>query len=77
VPNAEAGIHGGHSGYLFLKAGDSLSFECEFFNFTDASVRFGSTAEDEMCNVFGMYYLTDGDVWDCLCVGEQCTGNRR
>ena len=64
-PNAAAGTMGGSSGYLHVAKGEALTFECEFNNFRDNMVRIGTTAEDEMCNVFGMYYPTDGDVWNC------------
>lgn len=72
VPNADTGTFGGKSGYLLVREGESLSFECEYFNPGADRVTLGSTAEDEMCNVFGMYFPTDGDVWNCACLGERC-----
>ena len=72
VPSPEAGAHGGSSGYLFVKAGESVSFECEYFNPTTVEAGLGETTKDEMCNIFGMYYPTDGGVWSCACLGTGC-----
>jgi len=63
---------GDHPGYLHLKAGESLSFQCEFDNQTDKAVRLGETSGDEMCNTFGMFYPTAGNVWSCTCLAEKC-----
>ena len=72
TPNPTAGTHGGDSGYLHLLAGESLVYQCEFENPTNVTVTLGDTASDQMCNVFGMYYPTDGNVWSCACLGAGC-----
>jgi hypothetical protein len=72
-PTIEAkGIWGARSGYIDMKAGESLSFECEFDNPSDQTVRLGELGKDQMCNVFGLYYPTDGNQWRCNCVGTVC-----
>jgi len=63
---------GAESGYIHVKAGDVVSFQCEFDNPTDTTVNLGDTGSDQMCNVFGFYYPSDGDVWNCACVGALC-----
>jgi len=63
---------GDHSGYLHVKAGESLLFQCAYRNDTDRAVTLGETSGDEMCNTFGMYYPSNGDVWSCTCVGTRC-----
>jgi len=63
---------GAHSGYVELKEGDYVNFQCEFDNPTDVSVAFGDTGKDQMCNVFGFYYPSDGGTWDCSCAGPLC-----
>jgi hypothetical protein len=63
---------GDHQGYLHVKKGESLIFQCAFTNNTDRAVKLGETSGDEMCNTFGMYYPSNGDVWGCTCVGENC-----
>jgi hypothetical protein len=71
--NAAAKTMGGdHSGYLHMKAGESLLFQCAYYNNTDHRITLGETSGDEMCNTFGMYYPSDGNVWSCTCVGTQC-----
>ncbi|MFT3924445.1 MAG: hypothetical protein QM778_18045 [Myxococcales bacterium] len=71
-PLDDSGVWGATSGYLAVKAGDYISFECEFDNPTDTQVSFGELGRDQMCNVFGLYYPSDGDVWNCFCAGELC-----
>jgi hypothetical protein len=66
------GIWGARSGYIDMKAGESLSFECEFDNPSDQTVRLAELGKDQMCNVFGLYYPTDGNQWRCNCVGALC-----
>jgi hypothetical protein len=66
------GIWGAKSGYIQMKKGESLSFECQYDNPTDTPVRFGELGKDQMCNVFGLYYPTDGNQWRCNCVGTFC-----
>jgi len=63
---------GARSGYMELKAGDHVNFQCEFDNPTDETVALGDTGKDQMCNVFGFYYPSDGDTWDCSCLGSLC-----
>ncbi|HVU04979.1 MAG TPA: hypothetical protein VHE30_24680 [Polyangiaceae bacterium] len=63
---------GDHPGYLHVKAGESLLFQCAFDNTTDREVKLGETSGDEMCNTFGMYYPSNGNVWSCACMGSQC-----
>jgi Copper type II ascorbate-dependent monooxygenase, C-terminal domain len=65
-------IWGAKSGYVKMTKGESLSFECEFDNPTDTPVRFGELGKDQMCNVFGMYYPSDGNQWRCNCLGTLC-----
>ena len=69
------GDWGATSGYLQLKAGDFVNFQCEFNNPTDTPVATGDTGKDQMCNVFGFYFPTAGDTWDCECLGAFCLGN--
>lgn len=71
-PDPVTGRYGGWSGFLPLKAGESLVYQCAFDNPTDQTVTLGETGADQMCNVFGMYYPTNGNVWGCVCVGDQC-----
>jgi Copper type II ascorbate-dependent monooxygenase, C-terminal domain len=72
-PSIESmGIWGARSGYINMKAGESLSFECQFDNPSDQTVRLGELGKDQMCNVFGLYYPTDGNQWRCECVGQLC-----
>jgi hypothetical protein len=63
---------GAQSGYLHVKKGEAISFQCEFDNPTDTTVKLGETGKDQMCNVFGMYYPSDGDNWNCTCAGSTC-----
>ncbi len=68
------GRWGGTSGYVLAKPGDYVSFECEFDNPSTQSVHFGELGRDQMCNVFGFYYPSDGNVWNCGCFGDACFG---
>lgn len=68
----EANQWGASSGYLHVKKGESLSFQCEFDNPSETAVTLGETGKDQMCNVFGMYYPSDGDNWNCICLGANC-----
>lgn len=67
-------IWGAASGYIHVKPGDYISFECEFDNPTSTPVSFGELGRDQMCNVFGVYYPSNGDVWNCGCAGTLCFG---
>jgi hypothetical protein len=73
-PDPASGRFGGSSGYRFVKAGEAVSFECEYKNPSDRTITLGFTGDDEMCNVFGMYYPSDGNVWNCACAGSSCSG---
>jgi hypothetical protein len=71
-PDAVRGTHGGHNGFLTLEPGEALIYQCAFENPTDQTIRLGELGRDQMCNVFGMYYPSDGNVWNCMCLGEGC-----
>ncbi|HEX5659846.1 MAG TPA: hypothetical protein VFX59_21775 [Polyangiales bacterium] len=60
------------SGYLFVKQGEKLTFQCEYSNPSSTPVRFGELGKDQMCNIFGLYYPTDGGPWSCACAGTIC-----
>jgi len=64
--------HGGHSGFLTVEPGEALIYQCAFENPTDETIKLGELGRDQMCNVFGMYYPSDGNVWSCACLGEGC-----
>jgi hypothetical protein len=66
LPASATRLWGAKSGYLRIEPGESISFECDFQNNLNQTVRFGDTTSDEMCNVFGMYYPTVGGMWNCL-----------
>jgi hypothetical protein len=66
LPRGSGASWGAGSGFLHVKAGESISFECAYRNTEDFTLRMGSTAQDEMCNVFGMYFPTDGNTWNCF-----------
>jgi hypothetical protein len=68
------GRWGATSGYIKAKPGDYVSFECEFDNPTTQTISFGELGRDQMCNVFGFYYPSDGNVWNCGCAGTACFG---
>ena len=68
-------IWGATSGYLKVQPGDFISFECEFNNPTATQINFGELGRDQMCNIFGFYYPSDGNVWNCGCFGEGCGGD--
>ena len=72
VANSTTKAFGGASGYQLVKKGESVSFECEYHNPTSTEIKLGETTKTEMCNVFGMYYPTDGDVWSCACANSVC-----
>jgi hypothetical protein len=72
VPNPDSKAFGGASGYQLVKKGEAVSFECAYSNTTDQEITLGETTKQEMCNVFGMYYPTDGAAWNCACLGSGC-----
>jgi hypothetical protein len=76
IPNEAQKSMGGSSGFAEIKAGESLIFDCQYKNQTNDTLKLGETTNDEMCNIFGMYYPTDGNVWNCLCLGESCSATR-
>ncbi|MGE0550963.1 MAG: hypothetical protein AB7R00_28120 [Kofleriaceae bacterium] len=51
---------------LALANYDWLEFSCTWFNETAAPIKYGETANDEMCMMFGYYYPAAGDVTPCL-----------
>ena len=57
---------GAKSGYLKVKPGEAISFECEFQNDLPHVVTMGETSKDEMCNVFGNYFPSTGAMWNCF-----------
>jgi hypothetical protein len=65
-------IWGAKTGYVQVKKGEKLSFECEYSNPSSTPVRFGELGKDQMCNIFGLYYPTDGGPWSCACAGQIC-----
>jgi hypothetical protein len=72
TPDASAKRMGGAAGYQLIKQGEALTFECEYKNTTNAVIKLGETTKTEMCNVFGMYYPSDGASWTCACLGTAC-----
>lgn len=70
--DAETSQWGATSGYLHVKKGESISFQCEYDNPTEKAITLGETGSDQMCNVFGMYFPSDGDNWNCFCLGGAC-----
>jgi hypothetical protein len=66
LPMAAGQDWGAKSGYLHVLPGENVSFECEYQNDRNATVTFGDTANDEMCNIFGFYYPTVGRMWNCF-----------
>jgi len=65
LPVAAGQDWGGKSDYVHVLKGESVSFECEYQNDRTNTVTFGDTVADEMCNVFGFYYPTTGQMWNC------------
>ena len=72
APDPASCTHGGWNGFLTLEPGESLVYQCAFQNPTDQTITLGELGADQMCNVFGMYYPSDGNVWGCVCLGEGC-----
>jgi hypothetical protein len=65
--------HGGWSGFLEVQPGESIVYQCAFSNPTDQTITLGELGADQMCNVFGMYYPSNGNVWGCVCLGDRCS----
>lgn len=52
---------------LRLDPDDGLSFQCTHNNYdTDKPLKFGLTSEDEMCLIFGYYYVPTGSAGDII-----------
>lgn len=66
LPIEGGNVWGATSGYLHVKKGEAISFECHYRNDQNIPIHLGDTAGDEMCNVFGMYYPSDGNTWNCF-----------
>jgi len=66
LPVASGQYWGAKSGYLKIMPGENVSFECEYQNDLNNTVTFGDTTKDEMCNIFGFYYPTTGQMWNCF-----------
>jgi len=60
LPDREARMLGGSSGFLTVDEGEALVFECEFDIPYDPRALPART-----CSVLGSYYPSDGNVWDC------------
>ena len=57
-------IDGGHTGLLYLDAGDSVEWECEVHNDSNTTLRFANEAYTaEMCIAFG---ATPQAGWQCI-----------
>jgi hypothetical protein len=64
VPGASPGADGAASGDLILQAGDTISWQCDVNNTTDAALKFADLAYTaEMCNVFGFFVPGTGGEW--------------
>src|SRR5690606_41042040 len=59
-PMDGSGIWGATSGYVLVKKGEYINFQCEFDNPSNTTVTFGELGRDQMCNGFGAYYPSDG-----------------
>ena len=46
---------------ILMKAGEGLRFRCDYFNDTERRLRYGTSATDEMCILFGTIWETEGD----------------
>jgi len=66
LPLAAGQDWGAKTGYLKVMPGENVSFECEYQNDLNNTVTFGDTTKDEMCNIFGFYYPTTGQMWNCF-----------
>lgn len=57
---------------VLVRAGEGFRFECNFDNTTDRALRFGSKATDEMCILYGSWFVVNvGDAeasQDCIAV---------
>lgn len=46
---------------VLIKKGEGFSFVCNFENDTDKPIRFGPTADDEMCMLLGTFWAANGE----------------
>jgi hypothetical protein len=47
---------------MLLRAGEGFRYRCEFQNTEERTIRFGTKATDEMCNLFGGWWVvSEGD----------------
>nr|QPD99035.2 putative peptidyl-glycine alpha-hydroxylating monooxygenase [Tityus serrulatus] len=57
---------------LIIQQGDVLAARCTMYNFRNRITLIGSTAEDEMCNFYMMYYVEGDEILDdkyCFSMG--------
>lgn len=74
-PDPVAKTDGGVSGLLFIEPGDTLDFECEVNNTTDATLRFANEAYTaEMCLLSGGYVGATGGLFAGGCSAGSCFG---
>jgi hypothetical protein len=60
------GRDGAWTGTFILKKGESISYECEYYNDLETPLEFGDKAyTGEMCNLFGWYAPSMGEPWSC------------
>lgn len=61
------GRDGARSGKLIFAPGDTMTWECEVNNTTQAALKFADRAYDaEMCNVFGYFTPGNGTTWNAF-----------
>ncbi|HLK37169.1 MAG TPA: hypothetical protein VKU41_10495 [Polyangiaceae bacterium] len=75
TPNPDTMTPGAFSGDVYLKPGDTISWECVQTNdgkgangvpITNALKFTEQAYQGEMCNLFGIYAPTDGNVWNAF-----------
>jgi hypothetical protein len=44
---------------MLFRAGDGFRYRCEYQNTEQRTIRFGTKATDEMCNLFGSWWVVD------------------
>ncbi len=63
---------------LLFHAGEGFRYRCEFENTEDRTLRFGTKATDEMCNLFGAWWVVnEGDAetpQECLILSIDADG---
>jgi hypothetical protein len=66
-PDATRFFDGGHNGTLTVGPADTITYECEWMNTTNKTLRFGNqTFDAEMCLLFGAYTPSLGGPWSCV-----------